>query len=105
MPDLVVRRWSVGLVVGVAATLGSPAVASAAVAPVRTIGIDPSGARTPWFTVQAASLDGSKIVGFDDTPEGNFGLVLRDVAAGTSTRVLDSFEFPTGFSNDLTWIT
>lgn len=84
-----------------AAGLFAPVGASAADAPLRTIGVTPAGAATASQQPVAISPDGKLVLANDLTSYGHPQPILRDVAAGTTTRLLADGDTPISASLDL----
>lgn len=82
------RRAPRPLTLGVAFLVAAPAGASAADAPLRTIGVTPGGAATATQTPVAISADGKLVVSNDTSTYARSQPLLRDVAAGTTTKLL-----------------
>lgn len=86
----------------IAASALAAAPAAHAANQTRFIGIDTDGTRTARFQPAAVSNDGTEIIGqLNEERAANTRLVIRDVAAGTTTPVLGPGDYIYGASGDL----
>ena len=81
--------------------LAAPSAATAADAPLRTIGVTPGGAVTATQYPVAISPDGRLVLSNDDTTYGRTQPLLRDVAASTTTKLLSEGDRVVSASLDL----